>query len=125
MSLRKSSRLFIALPFIALGTYGAAHAAPPADITTRPACTVSADTVVTGQPNLMVNVRLTEEIGDTITVTIAPDAKLVVASVQKGKSPMTADVLLNSEQATVGDWNVTLNGKSGTCTGTLSVAAVK
>jgi hypothetical protein len=122
MTLHKSSRFLIALPLVALGAYGVAGAAPAA--TLAPACTVTADTVKTGQPNLLVNARLSEQVGDTLTATVAPDSKITVTSVQKGNTPMTAQLMINSEHAVVGEWNLTVDGKNGSCAGKVIVTAM-
>jgi hypothetical protein len=123
MPLSKPSRLLVALPLVALAAYGEMGAAPAA--TTTSICTATADTVKAGQTNTTVNVRYTEEVGDTLTATVAAGSKLAVNGVRKGATPMTAELLVNSEQAAVGDWNVTLSGKGGSCTGTLTVVAPK
>src|SRR5688500_3476380 len=117
---RKSPRLLVALPLAVFGALGAIAASPPATGTARsiPACTATSNTIRSGQPNQTVNVRYSEEIGDSLSVTVAADSKLVVSSVRKGAAPMTAELLVNSEQGVPGDWNLTLTGKSGTCSGT-------
>lgn len=124
MSVRTSSRMILALPALILGAYTLTAASPPA--TPPPtACTLSADTVKVGQSAAPVTVRYTEEIGDSISASIASASKVMVTAARKGGTPLTGEVTVNTEQANAGDWELTLVGPKGTCSGTLAVQVGK
>lgn len=124
MIAQPSVRLMLALPALVLSAYVVTGASPPA--TRAPsACTVAADTVRVGQSVAPVNVRYTDDIGDSLTASVAPASKVMVTGVRRGGTPLTGELSLNTEQATTGDWELTLAGSKGTCSGTLTVQAGK
>lgn len=120
MSSCPGSRLILALPALVLSAFTVSGASPP-DTHPAAACAVSADTVRIGQSMAPVAVRYSEEIGDSLTASVAPASKVLVTGVRKGGTPLTGEISLNTEQATAGDWDLTLAGSKSTCSGTLTV----
>lgn len=126
MRRQPSSRVMVALPALFLGAYALTGASPPMNRgPTGPACTLSADTVRIGQTQANVMVRYTEEVGDSLSASVAPGSKVMVTAVKKGGTPLTGEVTLNTEQANAGDWELTLAGPKGTCAGSLAVQVGK
>lgn len=125
MRRRQSSRAILALPALFLGAYSLAGASPPTARGPTAACTLSADTVRVGQTQTPVSVRYTEEVGDSLSASVAPASKVMVTAVKKGGTPLTGEITLNTEQANAGDWELTLAGPKGTCSGTLAVQVAK
>lgn len=134
MRRQPGSRATLALPALFLGAYALTGASPP--MTRGPAdavpnargptaCTLAADTVRIGQSQANVQVRYTEEVGDSLSASVASGSKVTVTAVKKGGTPLTGEVTLNTEQANAGDWELTLAGPKGTCAGTLAVQVGK
>lgn len=122
MESRMNTKLAAAIPALALGLY-AATAAAPAAVAAGPAtaCTLTADTIKTGQASVPVNVRYSEEIGDSLMATIADGSRIMVISVRRNPAPRTAQVLLNTEVGKVGEWDLAVSGTKGHCNGLLTV----
>lgn len=122
MSVRTSSRMILVLPALIVGAYSLTAATPAIP---PPSCTLAADTVKIGQTAVPVMVRYTEEIGDSISASVAPASKVMVTAARKGGTPLTGELTLNTEQANAGDWEITIAGAKGSCSGTLAVQVGK
>jgi hypothetical protein len=123
MKTRFNSRLLLALPVVMIGAFSVTAASKPASL--APACTLTADSIKAGQTSGTVQARLTESIGDSLSASIAPAAKISVVDVKAGTTPMTAQITVNAQQGVAGEWELTLAGKNGTCSGTVAVITGK
>ncbi|MGV3707546.1 MAG: hypothetical protein ACO1Q7_01810 [Gemmatimonas sp.] len=122
MRTRQKASFALVIPAIALGAYSMMAASPPP---VAPACTVTVDSIKTGEASTTVKAKLSEEVGDSLSASVAPASKITINSVRKSGEPMTGELVLNSEQAVAGSWDLTVTGPKGTCAGTIGVVAPK
>lgn len=88
-------------------------------------CTVtsSVETIPVQAEPVAVQLRHTEPVGDSATVSFAEESKVAVLSVgrEENDEENTLRAQLNTSEAVAGEWAVSVRGTAGECTGTVNV----
>lgn len=87
------------------------------------ACSVKLanDSVPVRPTPVAVRASLTEAIGDSVSATLDQESKASIVSVGKADAPNALELTLNTSQAVPGEWNLSLKGTSGECTGKVKI----
>jgi hypothetical protein len=94
---------------------------PPAECT----FTVKASIPIGPDP-AAVPVTFTESVGDSLSAVFPPESNVTVVRVAREKSdgPLNATLVINTVRATAKQWDVTIRGEKGVCTGKVTVGAL-
>lgn len=98
----------------------AAHVAP----STAWACSLSIDGPIPVAPEqTTATIRFSSAIGDTLVATFPPDSRVEIVSIKRTRSdgPLTATITLATARATAGQWDVSVRGERGECTGKIGI----
>jgi hypothetical protein len=71
-----------------------------------------------------VQLRHSEPVGDSVTVTFAEESRVVVLAIAQAEdAENTLQASLNTSEAAAGEWSVSLRSSAGECKGTVVVGA--
>jgi hypothetical protein len=100
---------------------GTAAFAPAPSVMLPDACTATVANAVPVQAGpVVVNASLSEAIGDSVTASFPAESKVSVVKVD-GAGGNAVELTLNTSGAVAGDWQLSLTGSKGTCTGQVKV----
>ena len=120
----KWSRVAFVVPVFALGAISMAEAARPAAAPAVACKLTVADTVFTGRRMHTVVANYYQDIGDSLSASFLDDAMITVTRVtpRTTTNPISVEVTMNTENAQIGTWSMTLTGRTGSCYGDVLVA---
>jgi hypothetical protein len=122
MSHRTTARLGVGVLFGVTGlVIGTAAFAPAPSVTLPEACTATVTNAVPVQSTpVVINASLSEAIGDTVTASFPAESKVSVVRVEGTGNAV--ELTLNTSGAVAGDWQLSLRGSKGSCTGQVKVS---
>jgi hypothetical protein len=110
----------LGVPLLAAGIWGSAAMVSRAESPrTGAACAVWInDAIPLNFDSTSVVINYSEPIGQTLSASMPDDSKITVLGVARGGNPpQSATLAVNTRRAVAGQWELTLRGDTGTCTG--------
>jgi hypothetical protein len=110
------------LAIVGIATANTMQAATPVTVTPNECVATVASPIVAGTANQEVTVSISEELTDSVAVTVAPESNLKVAGVTKDANAKVVKLKVDATKGAPGTWPLTLTGKNTSCKGVVKVA---